>query len=276
MDLVDGGRRRSMDASDSPSGRSSGEWSRQSSGNSRLPWRKGGDSPAGGDKPQTPLSAAAQPWSSGSGVDSGGDEKEPDISHEDDSVLDGLETRAELDTVCGETRHSLLEPGTAEEHRQAEEVAVKAVAAALHRIASGVNMKGMVRMGSSNALQALGVGSTAAAAGAAAESPRGDKEMAIHRVPSRSGLISSMVKVASFGNLGKLQKVGSLNDLQHAGVPSGVNTEVVHEEEDDEAEAQGKKKLGGDNSTSWADMSLLVIAGGNSSSSGGNDDASFS
>lgn len=259
MDSSEDGRRRSLDANDSVnvgSHRSSGEWSRQNRGNSRLPWRKGGESTSV-EKLQIPLNAGAQPWTT---VDSGfGQEKEPDISHEDDSVLDGLETGAELDTV-GETRR-LIEPGTAEEHRQAEEVAVKAVAAALHRIASGVNMKGMVRMESSNALQALGVGSTSLETSV-------EKEMAIHRVPSRSGLISSMVKVASFGNLGKLQKVGSLSDLHHAGAPGAKN--ALPEDEPSEIDMDDRKLVkGGESNTSWADMSLLVI----SSTSSGNDDA---
>lgn len=250
---VDGGdgRRRSLDVSDSAtvesSRRSSGEWSRQNAGNSRLPWRKGREGALAVERTQTHLNAAALPWAT---IDPGF-EKEPDISHEDDSVLDGLETRAELDTV-GETRR-LLELGTAEEHRQAEEVAVKAVTAVLHRIASGVNMKGMVRMGSHNALQALGVGSTSVESA-------GDKEMAIHRVPSRSGLNSSMVKVASFGNLGKMQKVGSLSDLRHAGTP-GANAALLEDEYPDVEVDDEKLMKGGEKSTSWADMSLLVISG---------------
>ena len=246
-------RRRSLDVSDSA--RSSGEWSRQNGGNSRLPWRKGGECPSA-EKTQTPLNAAAQPWSSA--VDA---EKEQDISHEDHSVLDGLEIRAELDTL--QEKRPQLEPGTAEEHRQAEAVAVKAVAAALNRIASGVNMKGMVRMGSSNALQALGVGPSPA------ETNSGDNEMAIHRVPSRSGLISSMVKVASFGNLSKIQKVGSLNDLCHAGIQQDEDTNTINEEESTAAGVVKKKNM--ENSTSWADMSLLVISG---ASSGNKEDSS--
>lgn len=262
MDVTTDGHRRSVDVDESAntsSSRPSGEWSRQNGGNSRLPWRKSGEN-ASLENPQSPLNAAAQPWTTNNaGVCQ---EKEPDISIEDGSVLDGLETGAELDTV-EETRR-ILEPGTAEEHRQAEEVAVKAVAAALKRIASGANMKGMVRMGSSNALQALGMGSASPDS-----SPRENdtnshtKEMAIHRVPSRSGKISSMVKVASFGNLGNLgslQKVSSLSDLSHAGAP-GTNS-FLEEEEDDEG---GFNQENGNmaktkNTSSWADMSLLVIS----------------
>ena len=55
-------------------------------------------------------------------------------------------------------------------------------------------MKGMVRMGSSNALQALGMGGSATARRTSDSSDTLEsEEMAIHRVPSRSGRISSMV-----------------------------------------------------------------------------------
>ena len=100
-------------------------------------------------------------------------------------------------------------------------VAVQAVAAALIRIASGANMKGMVRMGSSSALHALHVGLKSEV-----ERPMHEDEnvhkpdgMSIHRIQSRSGQLSSMVKVASFGNLGNIRNVSSLSDLHHAGTP---------------------------------------------------------
>ena len=47
------------------------------------------------------------------------------------------------------------EEGTEEEHRQAEAVAVKAAQAALKRVASGANMRGMVRMGSTHTMSLL-------------------------------------------------------------------------------------------------------------------------
>lgn len=239
---IDGGERRKSLESNS------------SRRNSRLQWRQSGE-----DSGTTPtLNADAKPWSmdvfaEGSEIpgsdNSSSDEreKEPDISAEDGSVLDGLETRAELDTV-DESRDE-LEPGTAEEHRQAETVAVKAAAAALSRIASGANMKGMVRMGSSNTLQALGMGGSATARRTSDSSDTLEsEEMAIHRVPSRSGRISSMVKVASFGNLGKIQNVGSLNDLSHAGAPGRARQGSTKNDDTEEEDSQ------------WADMSLLVIS----------------
>jgi len=275
---IDGGsRRRSIDTDDAGgSRRTSGEWSRQSTGNSRLPWRASRDSgmlPENGALP--PLSAAAKPWTGSSlyattraGSEPSDGERDSDISSQDgSSVLEWLDTGPEVDTA-GETG-PVLEMGTAEEHRQAEAVAVKAAAAALHRIASGANMKGMVRMGSSNALQALGM----SASSATAEPPQSihisntinrgeftteEPEMAIHRVPSRSGLISSMVKVASFGNLAMMKSVGSLSDLHHAGAPGSRN------ELKDDAEENGRKMNKGDkNSTSWADLSLVVISNTN-------------
>ena len=239
---IDGGERRKSLESNS------------SRRNSRLQWRQSGE-----DSGTTPtLNADAKPWSmdvfaEGSeipGSDNSSSEereKEPDLSAEDGSVLDGWETRAELDTV-DESRDE-LEPGTAEEHRQAETVAVKAAAAALSRIASGANMKGMVRMGSSNALQALGMGGSATARRTSDSSDTLEsEEMAIHRVPSRSGRISSMVKVASFGNLGKIQNVGSLNDLSHAGAPGRARQGSTKNDDTEEEDSQ------------WADMSLLVIS----------------
>mmetsp|Transcript_20034 Transcript_20034/g.49835 ORF Transcript_20034/g.49835 Transcript_20034/m.49835 type:complete len:570 (-) Transcript_20034:535-2244(-) len=279
--------------------RSSAEWSRENRGHSRLPWRpksgEGAESPRTSQRvpgtPETPLSARAQPWAAGMSGSAGSPgcgldrlerlEREPSISLEDGSVLDGLETSAELDTV-GNTQH-VLEPGTAAEHQQAEAVAVKAVAAALQHIASGVNMKGMVRMGSSNALQALGMAGPASVMLTLSSAATGDnkgssiepEEMAIHRVPSRSGLISSMVKVASFANLGKLQKFGSLIDLHHgrrrgdgsggAGGDSRWNgaanstglKEVNHV---DILTGDDNKLVKGDEGASWADISLLVIS----------------
>lgn len=210
-----------------------------------------------------PLSAAASPWIHRSDATADAPEnereREPELSFEDGSLLDGLETRADLDTV-GEKRLP-LEPGTLEDHRQAETVAVKAAVAALRRIASGAKMKGMVRMGSSNALQSfcldLGAGETKqrVRGGATTHETEG---MSIHRIPSRSGSIASMVKVASFGNLGNIHKVGNISDSQYVGAP-GANS--LHTDggagssvEDTESETGTYK------SYSWADMSLLVIS----------------
>ena len=176
-----------------------------------------------------------------------------------------------------------LEPGTAREHERAETVAVKAAVAALRRVASGANMKGMVRMGSTNALSALGMARTETTgegadvflsagkktssrssgeerarrvsgnsdAGNASDVSSEGGNMSIHRVPSRSGAISSMVKVASFGNLGGLQHVGSLNDLRHAAKEKKIT-------EDGEEGPAGDAEM--DAEDAWADVSLLVIS----------------
>ena len=98
------------------------------------------------------LNAEAEPWfvhlNDNRVVATNQRETEPELSVEDGSALDRLATREDLDTF--EQHESKLGPGTAEDHQQAEAVAVQAVAAALIRIASGANMKGMVRMGSSS------------------------------------------------------------------------------------------------------------------------------
>ena len=222
-------------------------------------------------------------------------ETEQPLSEEGAASLEALSSGPELDSAPVR-RH--LEPGTKEDHAQAEAVAMRAATAALHRIASGASMKGMVRMGSSNALQALGleeeaekaVGAGTGAGGGLVRtsgsgapkrlsensmhsdvtpgsSESGGAEMAIHRVPSRSGRIADMVKVASFGNLGALQAVGSLNDLMHAG--------ALAEADENEAEAQEKgldhpmEKTTPAANNSWADLSLLVISGGGGGGGGG-------
>jgi hypothetical protein len=112
-------------------------------------------------------------------------------------------------------------------------VAIKTASAAIKRIASGVNMTGMVRMDGANALAAVGMGSDKLAS-----------DFMLHRVPSRTGLLSDMVKVASFGDL-KDAGTGSLSDLTRANVSS--------------------PKKGGlsksDRRSSWTDMTLLVASG---------------
>ena len=126
------------------------------------------------------------------------------------------------------------EPGTEDDHRQAEAVAIKTAHAAIKRIASGVNMTGMVRMDGANALAAVGMG----------KAEHLQRDFALDRVPSRTGLLSDMVKVASFGDLKNARK-GSLTDLAHAGVSS--------------------PKKGGlsksDRRGSWTDLTLLVASG---------------
>tara|TARA_B110000977_G_scaffold108959_1_gene141714 strand:- start:1315 stop:2925 length:1611 start_codon:yes stop_codon:yes gene_type:complete len=288
--------RRSLDGRKSLDGGSAGSvssgtppqqssWSKQSGGKSRLPWRR--DSLDEQRPSPSSLSPSAKPWSAGDlskhegvaedSTNSTGDsssehgEHEPALSEEHLSSLSGLEAHDEAhDTFSESAKVSKnLEPGTKDEHSRAETVAVKAAVAALRRVASGANMKGMVRMGSSNALHALGLNPSAAAFGSdnlsslsgrrnsgdipgrrmsgnsdKSETSEGASNFAIHRVPSRSGLISSMVKVASFGNLGGLQHVGSLNDLRHAA------KEKKKKEKDDDDETDD----------AWADMSLLVIS----------------
>jgi hypothetical protein len=299
---TDGARRRSMDcagavASSPPTANT---WSRTSGGKSRLPWRKDGlDEPTTGadessgvsPKKASPLDASAKPWSTGDlslaqndnethSESSDHGETEPEMDDERGATLAGLETDEAHDVLSDAARDSkALEPGTARDHAQAETVAVKAAVAALRRVASGANMKGMVRMGSSNALHALGMGRDAketpdtvsALSGLSSQRRSSGEEphrarrvsgnsdatdasseggnMSIHRVPSRSGLISSMVKVASFGNLGGLQHVGSLNDLRHA---AKEKRKKEGPEEGDDAEDDAED--------AWADMSLLVIS----------------
>ena len=131
--------------------------------------------------------------------------------------------------------------GTEEEHRQAEAVAVKAAQAALKRVASGANMRGIVRMGSTHAMSLLdGTPHSPVKRSSAAvmDSPK------MHRVPSRSGLISGMVKVASYEEFGN---IGSLNDLRHAA------------KQEDGKEGEGD--LEGKRAASWVDLSMLVISG---------------
>ena len=74
-------------------------------------------------------------------------------------------------------------------------MAVKAAQAALKRVASGANMRGMVRMGSTHTMSLLDntphQSPVRRRSAALTDSPK------MHRVPSRSGLISGMVKVAS-------------------------------------------------------------------------------
>ena len=307
---LDSSRRRSMDAPQASSSppNSSAAWSRQSGGKSRLPWRK--ESLDGEEKKRekasSPLDASAKPWSTGDfvsvslehGVKHGdessehGAETEPAMSAEHGAALEGLETDEAHDFVSDAARSAAaLEPGTAREHARAETVAVKAAVAALRRVASGANMKGMVRMGSSNALHALGMskesrvgegadGVAALSGPAGARRSSGEERarrvsgnsdatsegeggnVSIHRVPSRSGLISSMVKVASFGNLGGLQHVGSLNDLRHAAKEKKI-TEDGEEGPAGDAEADAED--------AWADVSLLVIS--NAANRDASDDA---
>ena len=293
---TDGNRRRSMDCAGS-SPPTDGAWSRTSGGKSRLPWRKDSlDEPPpgadadGGEKKASPLDASAKPWSTGDlslahcdgethSESSDHGETEPALDAERGATLAGLETDEAHDVLSDAARSSkALEPGTARDHAQAETVAVKAAVAALRRVASGANMKGMVRMGSSNALHALGMGrdtnetpDTVSALSGLSSARRSSGEephrarrvsgnsdatdvsseggnMSIHRVPSRSGLISSMVKVASFGNLGGLQHVGSLNDLRHAAKEKRKKEGPPGDDAEDDAE------------DAWADMSLLVIS----------------
>ena len=129
-----------------------------------------------------------------------------------------------------------VEPGTEEDHKAAENVAIKAASAAIKRIASGVNMSGMVRMDSVSALSAFGMSHL--------NSEVNDPDFKIDRVPSRSGLLSDMIKVASFGNLKNIDK-GSLTDLAHTGATT-LPTKL------------GKSDRRG----SWQDLSLLVVSGG--------------
>ena len=97
-------------------------------------------------------------------------------------------------------------------------------------------MSGMVRMDSVSALSAFGMSHL--------NSEVNDPDFKIDRVPSRSGLLSDMIKVASFGNLKNVDK-GSLTDLTHAGATASPT------------------KLGkSDRRGSWQDLSLLVVSGG--------------
>ena len=187
--------------------------------------------------------AAAERALRGLNVDRGAfsDEPRASIDIDRDEVLCEDRKRA-LDDLDGGHEHDShdraleteeSEPGTEEDHRAAEVVAIKTASAAMKRIASGVNMTGMVRMDGANALAAVGMGSDKLAS-----------DFMLHRVPSRTGLLSDMVKVASFGDL-KNAGTGSLSDLTRANVSS--------------------PKKGGlsksDRRSSWTDMTLLVASG---------------
>lgn len=170
-------------------------------------------------KPGPNLSAAAKPF--------------------DISKLDSL---PEHDTPA--PKEDDHEEGTEEEHRQAEAVAVKAAQAALKRVASGANMRGMVRMGSTHTMSLLDntphQSPVRRRSAALTDSPK------MHRIPSRSGLISGMVKVASYEEFGN---IGSLNDLRHAAKPG---------KEDGK---EGGENLEEKRNASWVDLSMLVISG---------------
>jgi hypothetical protein len=334
------GRRHSTDAG---SRRESGDWSRGSKGspgNSRLPWREQNrrESVDGEEHRDrvAPLRAAAEPFkTTRRSLDAAAAESEPAMSASARGALDGLDAgTAEHDTVGASDAKAALKAGTADDHARAEAVAVKAATAAIRRIASGANMKGMVRMGSSNALQALGMDAkptkpqqtnttddesvapkeedAANTANAASErgafpAARGFRpprtsgnsdsseasslasdaaaSMAIHRVPSRSGNISSMVKVASFGNLGVAgRELGSLNDLSHAGAPGAGGVKTSSRLSGGSRDKKPAGSPGGDDAEeevanppeddasdeAWADMSLLVISSGGNG--GGDED----
>lgn len=128
-----------------------------------------------------------------------------------------------------------IEPGTEEDHRTAEVVALKTASAAIKRIASGYNMTGMVRMDGVNALAAVGMADSGNLDG-----------FQLDRVPSRTGLLSDMVKVASFGDLNKEHaRKGSISDLMHTGVSSPKKS--------------GLDKP--DRRASWTDLTVLVASG---------------
>ena len=159
------GRRHSTDAG---SRRESGDWSRGSKGspgNSRLPWReRDRRGSVDGEEHRdrvAPLRAAAEPFKTtrrSLDAAAASAESEPPMSASARGALDGLDAgTADHDTVGAPDANAALKAGTADDHARAEAVAVKAATAAIRKIASGANMKGMVRMGSSNALQALGM-----------------------------------------------------------------------------------------------------------------------
>ena len=103
-------------------------------------------------------------------------------------------------------------------------------------------MRGMVRMGSTHTLSLIDDGTPDSPAKRSSASVTDSPKM--HRVASRSGLISGMVKVASYEELGN---IGSFNDLIHA-ASSSKNEE--------------NKFAGGKRNASWVDLSMLVISGG--------------
>ena len=74
-------------------------------------------------------------------------------------ALDDLDGGHEHDSHDRALETEESEPGTEEDHRAAEVVAIKTASAAMKRIESGVNMTGMVRMDGANALAAVGMGS---------------------------------------------------------------------------------------------------------------------
>lgn len=164
------------------------------------------------------------------------EERESYIGEDAQRALKSLDGGHEFESHDRAADAEDVEPGTDEDHKAAENVAIKAASAAIKRIASGVNMSGMVRMDSVSALSAFGMSHL--------NSEVNDPDFKIDRVPSRSGLLSDMIKVASFGNLKNIDK-GSLTDLAHAGATTSPT------------------KLGkSDRRGSWQDLSLLVVSGG--------------
>ena len=164
------------------------------------------------------------------------EERESYIGEDAQRALKSLDGGHEFESHDRAADAEDVEPGTDEDHKAAENVAIKAASAAIKRIASGVNMSGMVRMDSVSALSAFGMSHL--------NSEVNDPDFKIDRVPSRSGLLSDMIKVASFGNLKNVDK-GSLTDLTHAGATASPT------------------KLGkSDRRGSWQDLSLLVVSGG--------------
>lgn len=96
-------------------------------------------------------------------------------------------------------------------------------------------MTGMVRMDGVNALAAVGMADSGNLDG-----------FQLDRVPSRTGLLSDMVKVASFGDLNKEHaRKGSISDLMHTGVSSPKKS--------------GLDKP--DRRASWTDLTVLVASG---------------
>ena len=164
------------------------------------------------------------------------EERESYIGEDAQRALKSLDGGHEFESHDRAADAEDVEPGTDEDHKAAENVAIKAASAAIKRIASGVNMSGMVRMDSVSALSAFGMSHL--------NSEVNDPDFKIDRVPSRSGLLSDMIKVASFGNLKNIDK-GSLTDLAHTGATT-LPTKL------------GKSDRRG----SWQDLSLLVVSGG--------------
>ena len=175
------------------------------------------------------------------------EERERTLCDDTMRALDDLDGGHEFESHDRAIEVEEGEPGTEEDHRQAEVVAIKTASAAIKRIASGVNMTGMVRMDGFNALAAVGLR-------ASDTTDPASKDFKLDRVPSRSGLLSEMVKVASFGNL-KNVNTGSLTNRAHNAVSSP------------------KKGLSAHNRRgSWADMTLLVASGESKQENEGDDD----